>query len=181
MQPAIAQHLGGRLGIFVIAHREARALDQQLAFVTQPDLHTVQSLADAARTGRALQLRQHLRIFHEQGLRVGIGDGLHQLIGRVAGVERAGDRAVHQNALVHQIELRAGFRADRDVVAVTETQGAQPGGNLFGGFQVLIPGPGLDLFAARLPERHSFAVQGGGIAQQLRDSCGGGHGFPERA
>lgn len=97
--------------------------------------------------GRVLQFRERLRVLHEQRLRIGHPDGALQLLQRIARIKRRRYRAVHQDALIGQIELGPRLGTQRNMIALAQAELMQSGGDLFRGFQIPAPGPRMNLLA----------------------------------
>ena len=91
----------------------------------------------------AAQSVEHPRLFQEHGAGAAGGERLHQFRRRIAGIQRGGDGAVGENSQVGEIEFQAGFGVERDDVAASDSQAAQPGGDLLGGGLVLGPREGV--------------------------------------
>jgi len=84
---------------------------------------------------------------------------------------RCGHGAVHQDALVGEVKLGAGLGAQRHMIALANTMLQQTCGDLFGGLEILVPRPGMNVLAVRLAQCELVAKLRRGIVQKI----GNGH------
>ncbi len=109
--------------------------------------------------GSVNQCLHALRVFHENGFGIApaqIADLVRQ---RISGVERRGDGPVRHDAQIHQAELGACFRINRNHVALADANPAQAAGNFLNRRLILDPTVRLVFaLAERLVQRRRASV-----------------------